>query len=59
MKEFVEEPISITSERANELIQKTVWNFRQLNGLLQKNHKALSPGSVKKVEFYNWLEERD
>lgn len=58
MKQFVDEPISITSERANELIQKTVWNFRQLNGLLQKNHKTLSPGSVKKVEFYNWLEDR-
>lgn len=57
MKQFVDEPISITSERAHELIQTTVWNFRQLNGLLQKNHKALSPGSVKKVEFYNWLED--
>jgi len=59
MRKFTDEPISITSERATELIQKAVWNFRQLNGLLEKNHKTVSPESVKRVEFYNWLEERD
>lgn len=59
MRIFTDLPISITSERANEVIQKVVWNFRQLNGLLEKNHKVLSPESVKKVEFYNWLEDKD
>lgn len=58
MREFTNEPISITSEKANNLIQKAVWNFRELNRLLQKNHKILPPNSVKKVEFYNWLEDR-
>lgn len=40
MRKFIDEPISITSERANELIQKAVWNFRQLNGLLEKIGRA-------------------
>lgn len=52
------EPISITKEKANDLIQKAVWNFRELNRLLEKNHKSVSPESIKKVEFYNWLEDR-
>ena len=58
MSEFTNEPISITSEKANTLIQKAILNFRELNRLLQKNHKVLPPNSVKKVEFYNWLEDR-
>ncbi|WP_282021161.1 hypothetical protein, partial [Planomicrobium okeanokoites] len=58
MREFTKEPISITSEKANSLIQKAIWNFRELNRLLQKNHKQLPPDSVKKVKFYNWLEDR-
>lgn len=58
MRKFTEEPISITSEKAKELIKKAVWNFRQLNGLLEKNHKEVSPESAKKVQFYNWLEDR-
>jgi plasmid replication initiation protein len=58
MREFTNEPISITNEKANFLLQKAVLNFRELNSLLQKNHKVLSPGSAKKVEFYNWLEDR-
>lgn len=58
MREFTNEPISITNEKANFLLQKAVWNFRELNSLLQKNHKDLSPEAVKKVEFYNWLEDR-
>lgn len=59
MRKFTEEPISITNEKANKLIQKAVWNFKQLNGLLEKNHKEMSPESAKKVQFYNWLEERE
>ena len=59
MREFTSETISITSEKANNLIQKAVWNFRELNGLLKKNHRVLSTESLKKVEFYNWLEDRD
>ena len=58
MREFTNEPISITSGKANALIQKAVLNFRELNRLLQSNHKQLPPNSVKKVEFYNWLEDR-
>lgn len=59
MREFTNEPISITNEKANALIQKAVGNFKELNQLLQKNHKPLPTNSVKKVEFYNWLEERE
>lgn len=58
MREFIEGPISITNEKANALIQKAVGNFKELNQLLKKNHKPLPPNSVKKVEFYNWLEDR-
>lgn len=59
MREFITEPISITSERANGLIQKAVLNFRELNRLLEKNHKPMPPKTRTKVEFYNWLEERE
>lgn len=58
MREFTGEPIAITSEKANSLIQKAVWNFRELNRLLEKNHHPVSTESRKKVEFYNWLEDR-
>lgn len=58
MREFTDEPIAITSEKANSLIQKAVWNFRELNQLLEKNHHPVSTESRKKVEFYNWLEDR-
>lgn len=57
MREFIDEPIAITSEKANSLIQKAVWNFRELNRLLEKNHHSISTESRKKVKFYNWLEE--
>lgn len=57
VREFIGEPVSITKEKADELIRKCVWNFRELNRLLEKHHQAVSPGSVKKVKFYNWLEE--
>ena len=59
MREFITEPISITKEKADELIRKSIWNFHELNRLLEKNHQSLSPGSVKKVKFYNWLEDRE
>lgn len=57
MREFTDEPIAITSEKASSLIQKAVWNFRELNRLLEKNHHSISTESRKKVKFYNWLEE--
>lgn len=57
MRGFTEESIGITSEKASSLIQKAVWNFRELNRLLEKNHRPVSLESKKKVEFYNWLEE--
>ena len=59
MRGFTVEPVSITKEKADELIKKAVWNFRELNRFLEKNQKFVSPESVKKVQFYNWLEERD
>lgn len=59
MRRFTGEPISITIEKADELIKKSIWNFRELNRLLEKNQKPISSESRKKVEFYNWLEERD
>lgn len=58
MQEFIGEPVSITKEKADELIRKCIWNFQELNRLLEKNHQAMSPEAVKKVEFYNWLEDR-
>ena len=59
MRTFTTEPICITKEKADESIKKAIWNFRELNRLLGKNEKTVSSGSRKKVEFYNWLEERD
>lgn len=59
MREFTNETISITNEKANVLIQKAVKNFKELNQLLQKHHRPLPANSVKKVEFYNWLEDRN
>ena len=58
MQEFIGEPVSITKEKADELIRKCIWNFQELNRLLEKNHQAMSPEAVKKVKFYNWLEDR-
>lgn len=58
MREFTYDPISITNEKAHELIQKAVRNFKELQQLLRKNHRELRSDSVKRVEFYNWLEER-
>jgi len=58
MRLYTIESIGITSEKASNLIQKAAWNFRELNRLLEKNHKPVSSESKKKVEFYNWLEDR-
>lgn len=58
MREFTGEPICITKEKADDLIKKAVWNFREMNRLLEKNNRPVSEKSVKKVEFYNWLEDR-
>lgn len=52
------EPISITKEKGDEVIQKVAWNFRELNRLLEKNHRTVSEKSKEKVKFYNWLEDR-
>lgn len=59
MRGIAVEPISITKDKADELIKKAVWNFRELNRLLEKNQQSVSPDSKRKVKFYNWLEERD
>lgn len=58
VQSFIGEPISITKTKANELVQKSIWNFRELNRLLEKNYQPVSSESKKKVEFYNWLEDR-
>lgn len=58
MRLYTIESIGITNEKASNLIQKAVWNFRELNRLLEKNQKPVSAESKKKVEFYNWLEDR-
>lgn len=58
MRGFTDESVGITSEKASNLIQKAVWNFKELNRLLEKNHQPVSPETKKKVEFYNWLEDR-
>jgi hypothetical protein len=58
MREFTLEPISITKGKADELIRKSVWNFRELNRLLEKSNQSVSPEAKKKVQFYNWLEDR-
>lgn len=51
MKLYIEEPISITKEHANELIEQANWILKELQSLMQKEEK-------KKSMFYNWLEER-
>lgn len=55
---FTSETIGITSEKASNLIQRGVSDFKALNQLLEKNNRALSRDTVKKVKFYNWLEDR-
>ena len=57
-RSFTSEPISITKEKGDEVIRKVVWNFRELNRLLEKNHHPVSEKTKEKVKFYNWLEDR-
>ena len=59
LRVFTDENIGITSEKASNLIQRGVSDFKTLNRLLEKNNRALSRDTVKKVKFYNWLEDRN
>ena len=52
MKIHTEEPICITRERADFLIQDANWSLRELERLLEADRKP-------KPQFYNWLEERE
>lgn len=56
---FTGDDIGITNEKASQLIQTAILDFKRLNRLLEKNNLELSRDTVKKVEFYNWLEERN
>lgn len=58
MRVFTNEDIGITGAKASSLIQKAVFNFKELNRLLEKNNQPVSTESKKRVEFYNWLEDR-
>jgi plasmid replication initiation protein len=52
MKVYIGDPICITKERANELIEKANWNLKELQSLAEMKEK-------KSPEFYNWLDERE
>ena len=49
MKVHTEDPIRITKEKADTLIQQANWNLRKLNRFLKDDGKE-------KLPFYNWLE---
>jgi plasmid replication initiation protein len=49
MKVHTKEPICITKEKADTLIQQANWNLREVNRFLEEDGK-------KKLPFYNWLE---
>ena len=49
MKVHTEDPICITKEKADTLIQQANWNLRKLNRFLEDDGKE-------KLPFYNWLE---
>lgn len=55
---FTGDDIGITNEKASQLIQTAILDFKRLNHLLEKNNLELSRDTIKKVEFYNWLEDR-
>ncbi|WP_052124384.1 replication initiation protein [Planococcus sp. PAMC 21323] len=55
---FTGDDIGITNEKASQLIQTAILDFKRLNHLLEKNNLELSRDTVKKVEFYNWLEDK-
>lgn len=50
IKEYIQEPISITRNRAEELIKQASWNLEVLQSL-SSSEKEQAP------KFYNWLEE--
>lgn len=52
MKIHTVEPICITKERADFLIQDANWNLRELERLLEADRNPKPP-------FYNWLDERE
>lgn len=52
MKIHTVEPICITKERADFLIQDANWNLRELERLLEADRNPHAP-------FYNWLDERE
>lgn len=52
MREHTEEPISITTDKANLLIKNASSYLRELNRMMEQNHKPKRP------DFYNWLEDR-
>ena len=49
MKVHTKEPICITKEKADTLIQQANWNLREVNHFLEEDSKE-------KLPFYNWLE---
>lgn len=49
MKVHTKEPICITKEKADTLIQQANWNLREVNRFLEEDGKE-------KLPFYNWLE---
>jgi plasmid replication initiation protein len=49
MKVHTKEPICITKEKADTLIQQANWNLREVNRFLEEDSKE-------KLPFYNWLE---
>lgn len=49
MEPYTHEPICITKEKANTLLEYANWGIRRLNQLLEVDGK--------KTVFYNWLEE--
>ena len=49
IKVHTEDPICITKEKADTLIQQANWNLRKLNRFLEDDGKE-------KLPFYNWLE---
>lgn len=50
MKVFTEEPICITKDKAESLLQYVKWGLLELNRFLEIDGKSPAP-------FYNWLEE--
>lgn len=49
IRSYTNEPICITKEKANTLLEYANWGIRRLNNLLELDNK-------KNVPFYNWLE---